>query len=195
MLRGGDELGHTQCGNNNAYCQDNELNWINWDLTDKQRELLEFAQTMVRLRHQQPVLRRRRHFQGRQIRGSDATDIVWLTPHSREMRDADWHAQQTHVFGVQLNGRMVDEVDEFGRSIVGNTLLVLFNSGSDEVRFSLPQVKHAEYWRQLFDTAHSRLTVRRWPGGGSYTLQARSTAVFSLAVVWPKFLTRFLGPS
>lgn len=194
MLRGGDELSHTQRGNNNAYCQDNELNWINWELTDTRRELLEFARSMVKLRHQQPVLRRRRHLQGRQIRGSDVTDIVWLTPHGREMRDADWHAPQKHVFGMQLNGKMVDEVDEFGRSIVGSTLLVLFNSGSQPVRFALPQVKHAEYWRQILDTAQTRPATRRWPGRGSYPLQARSVAVFSLATVWPRFLARFLGP-
>ena len=101
------------------------------------------------------------------------------------MRDADWLLPQARAFAVQLNGKMVDEVDERGRSIVGNTLLVLFNAGNDELRFALPQVKYAEYWRQLFDTADTRLTVRRWPGRGSYTLQARSMAVFSLAVVGP----------
>ena len=100
MLSHGDELGRTQQGNNNAYCQDNELTWINWDLTDEQRELCEFARQLIHLRLTEPVLRRRKYFQGRSIRGGQ--DVAWLAPDGCEMADAAWTADFVRSLGMLL---------------------------------------------------------------------------------------------
>jgi glycogen operon protein len=194
MLRSGDEFGHTQRGNNNAYCLDDQTNWLNWQLDTPQRTLLTFVQQLARLRHAQPVLRRRRFFQGRLIRGDAATDILWLNADAREMRDTDWQSPETRAFGVQLNGKMIDETDECGRPIVGKTILALFNNGIRDANFLLPEVKSNEYWRQLLNTTVDPPASRRWPGKTTYRLRARSLAVFTLATIRPRWLARLFSP-
>jgi glycogen operon protein len=190
MIRGGDEICHTQQGNNNPYCQDTEINWLNWDLVDSQRAFRDFVRQMIRLRRKHPVLRRRQFFQGRQIRGDGATDILWLTPSGREMQDADWDAESSRVFGVQLNGKMIDEVDERGRPILGRTLLITFNAEDEDADFVLPELPNHQHWRALFDTASTQLRRRRLAGGYVYRLTSRSVALFALTTIRPKFLAR-----
>src|SRR6185436_2983454 len=111
MLCGGDELGRTQGGNNNAYCQDNETSWFDWDLKDRDRQLLAFVQRLIRLRREQPVLRRRRFFQGRRIRGSEIKDIAWFRPDGHEMTDEDWNTGYARSLAVRLAGDAIEEMD------------------------------------------------------------------------------------
>ena len=133
MLCHGDELGRTQQGNNNAYCQDNELTWLDWDLTDEQKALCEFIAELVHFRLAQPVLRRRKFFQGRSIRGG-VKDVAWFAPDGREMTDEAWNADFVRSLGMLLSGDAIDEVDERGEPIIGDTLLVLLNAHTTRCR-------------------------------------------------------------
>jgi isoamylase len=183
MIRAGDELGHTQRGNNNAYCQDNELNWLSWRLSDEDAEFLEFVKQAIWLWKSQPVLQRRQFFQGRQLHGEGAADISWLTPVGKEMSDADWHAGFVRCLGMRLEGHMVDEVDERGRAIVGDTLLILLNSHSDTIPFRIPAHAPDHFWQPLLDTAHRPLHSRL-RADDLYPLQGRSLAVLRLQREW-----------
>jgi glycogen operon protein len=181
MLSHGDELGRTQQGNNNAYCQDNEITWINWDLTDDQRALLDFTTGVIRLRLSQPVLRRRRYFQGRSIRGGGIKDVAWLAPDGREMNDEAWNADFVKSLGVLLSGHAIEETDERGQPITGDTLLVLLNAHDDRVPFTLPAIDDEHFqWMRVFDTFDVRATGRGFKGGASYALQGRSIAAFRM---------------
>src|SRR5690606_35363397 len=134
MLRGGDEIGHTQRGNNNAYCQDNEISWLGWELNAEQRDLLEFVKRVARIWKQHPVLQRRRFFQGRSIRGSDVKDVSWITPNGEEMSDQDW-TSFVKCLGMRLAGDLMEEVDERGRRIEDATVLVLLNAHHETIPF------------------------------------------------------------
>ena len=139
MLCGGDELGRSQGGNNNAYCQDTELSWIDWDLDDRQRALGDFVRELIRIRREQPTLRRRSFFQGRKIRGSEVKDLTWFRPDGTEMTDAEWHDAQFSALALRLAGDAISEVDSRGNRIVGDTLLMLLNAGDDVICFHLPR--------------------------------------------------------
>ncbi|MCB0920147.1 MAG: glycogen debranching enzyme GlgX, partial [Actinobacteria bacterium] len=138
MIRMGDEIAHSQGGNNNAYCQDNDISWINWNLTDSQREMFEFCCQVVKVWRNNPVFQRRNFFQGQPIRGQGQKDIHWYGAHGKEMTDNDWHAAHARCLGVLLNGEMTDEVDERGRQINGQTTLLLLNARQREVEFTIP---------------------------------------------------------
>ena len=154
MLLGGDELGRTQGGNNNAYAQDNEISWVSWELTPAQRGLLSFTREVLRLRRANPVLRRRTFLTGRQIDEGGAKDLSWIRPDGREMTDQDWGDSQAHVLGMLLHGRATDEVDERGRPIFGHTILMLVNGGGRSRGFTLPRVEHETgAWRVLINTS------------------------------------------
>jgi glycogen operon protein len=153
MLCGGDELGRTQEGNNNAYCQDNELSWYDWDAADT--SLLGFARDLIKLRSQHPVFTRRRWFQGRPIRGNDVSDIGWFTPGGTEMSDQDWQAGFAKTLGVFLNGSAIRTMDERGRHVVDDSFYVMFNAHSEPVEFVLPESKWGEQWTIALDTNDS----------------------------------------
>ncbi len=178
MISHGDEMGRTQQGNNNAYCQDNEITWIDWTLDDERRSLLNFASKLVRLRHSQPVLRRRKYFQGRSIRGGDVKDLAWLNPDGQEMTDEAWNADFVRSIGMLLNGSAIEEVDERGQLIIGDSLLVLFNAHSDKVPFTLPPLEGNQQWRRVFDTSETSAIDRMYKPGGRYPLEGRSVALF-----------------
>jgi isoamylase len=179
MISHGDELSRTQRGNNNAYCQDNELTWIDWELTDAQKSLLEFTSRLVNLRRSQPVLQRRKYFQERSIRG--VKDVAWLTPDGKEMDDAAWNAGFVRSLGMLLAGDAIEEVDERGRPIVGETLLVLLNAHDEEVPFTLAAVAGDRHqWLRLVDTFEGKPPDRRYKGGVRYPLQGRSLVVFKM---------------
>ncbi len=178
MLSHGDELGRTQQGNNNAYCHDSELTWINWNLTDDQKALCDFTRQLVQLRLQEPVLRRRKYFQGRSIRGGK--DVAWLAPDGREMTDEAWSADFVRSVGMLLSGHGIEEVDEHGEPIVGDTLLLLLSAHHDEVLFTLPDLDPAHYWQRLFDTVDPHATPRAMKAGAAYALQGRSVALFKV---------------
>jgi isoamylase len=153
MLCGGDELGRTQRGNNNAYCQDNEVSWYDWEAADS--SLLGFARDLIKLRSQHPVFTRRRWFQGRPIRGNDVSDIGWFTPGGTEMSDQDWQAGFTKTLGVFLNGSAIRTMDERGRHVVDDSFYVMFNAHSEPVEFVLPESKWGEQWTIALDTNDS----------------------------------------
>lgn len=179
MIRSGDELGQTQQGNNNPYCQDNSLSWIDWDLDAEQTQFLEFCQQMTALCRSQPVLSRRNFFLGRRIRGVGVKDISWLTQDGNELADSDWHSG-LRALGMRLNGESIDEVDERGQPIIGDSLLVLLNSQPATVLFRLPRHKPSERWESYVDTSQPAVTSKQWSHEEQYELQARSVVVFML---------------
>jgi glycogen operon protein len=180
MISGGDEMSRTQRGNNNAYSQDNELSWTPWDLSLEQQQFLAFTRRLVRFRRSQPVLQRRKYFHGRAIRGAEAKDIYWLDSTGREMTDAAWNAPSVHSLGMLMVGNVLDEVDERGRQVRGDTLFILLNSHHEQVEFALPATSEGTTWLRLFDTIAPRVDEQPCAGGEAYPLQGRTLAVFVL---------------
>ncbi|MBX3324870.1 MAG: glycogen debranching protein GlgX [Nitrospira sp.] len=183
MICGGDEIGRTQQGNNNAYCQDNEISWYDWTLDQAQRDLLTFVRSMIAFRKEHPVLRRRRFFQGRRLRGSEVKDLAWFRPDGKEMTDKDWDAGYAKSLALRLAGDAIAETDEKGRPIIDDTLLILLNAHHTPLPFTLPAHKRGVRWRPLLDTSASSFhpkKVRLIKGGEPYEIEARSLAVLQL---------------
>jgi len=151
MLLGGDEFGRTQHGNNNAYCQDNELSWFRWDEVDE--ELMAFTARVLTLRQQHPVFRRRRWFQGRPLRGEDITDIDWLRPDSTPMDDHDWDDSLARSLQVFLNGKGIATPDPRGNRVLDDSFLLLFNADPRTATFTLPEKDYGATWEVVLDTA------------------------------------------
>jgi len=172
MLLGGDELGRTQKGNNNAYCQDNELSWVNWLEIDE--PLLAFTRWIIAFRREHPVFRRRRFFQGRPIRGT--LDIGWFKPDGRSMTDDDWDVGYARSLGVFLNGRAIQGHDEQGRPITDDSFILLFNAHTEGVRWTIP-TEYATGWRLALDTRRRHPERERRLVEGRITTSARSIAV------------------
>jgi glycogen operon protein len=182
MLLAGDEIGRTQRGNNNAYCQDNEISWMDWKLDRWKRELLEFTQLLIRLWHQHPVLRRRVFFQGRRIRGSEVKDLAWFKPDGKEMTDDDWNNGFARCLGLRLAGDAIEEVDARGNRILDDTLLILLNAHYEVVNFVLPAHRRKVRWQTVFDTKKVKIKKRQRliHGGSDYPLEARSMVLLRL---------------
>ncbi len=184
MLLAGDEMGRTQAGNNNAYCQDNEISWVNWDLNQRDRELLEFTRSLIKLFHTQPVLRRRKFFQGRQIRGAEIKDVSWFRPDGREMSEEDWRNPMQKSLCVRLAGDAIDEIDERGKRITGDTLLMLLNSHHRGISFILPAHRKGVVWEQILDTRETtgrrKTRSRLVKGGATYRMEPRTFALFRM---------------
>ncbi len=161
MLAHGDELGRTQLGNNNAYAQDNELTWVNWDLSDKQKALLAYTQKLIALRQAYPVLRRRHFFRGEVMPGSERKDVTWIRPDGRELGDVDWRSTDSFVLGMLIDGAATDEVDERGHAVQGDTVLIVMNAGDAPTSFALPMLRGPDtgenIWVIMADTAHDDL--------------------------------------
>ena len=181
MISGGDELIRTQRGNNNAYCQDNEISWTDWTMTAERQEFLDFTRRIIRVWRDHPVLRRRKFFQGRRIRGAEVLDIAWLDTAGVEMTDEMWNSPDVRGLGVRLNGDAIQEVDERGERIVGDTLLLLLNAGDGRLNFVLPPTAAIERWDTLLDTADPWQPSRRLRAGDRFELQGRSMAVLKLS--------------
>jgi glycogen operon protein len=180
MISGGDEVGRTQQGNNNAYCQDNEISWTRWDLAPTERDFLTFVRRLIKIRKDHAVLRRRKFFQGRRIRGKDVLDITWLDASGREMADDTWNSPGVRCLGVRLNGDAIDEIDERGERIAGATLVMLLNAGVEAIPFVLPALGAGERWVTLLDTADPWQAPRSLRARERYQLQSRSMAVLRL---------------
>jgi glycogen operon protein len=180
MISGGDELGRTQHGNNNGYCQDNETSWTCWSLMPEQRDFLQFTRRLVRFRRSQPTLTRRKYFQGRSIRGAEVKDIYWLDPSGREMTDAAWNAPFVRSLGVLMVGDAIDDVDERGRLVSGDTLLILLNAHFEPVPFVLPAPGDGHRWVRVLDTIETNAPEARFTGGTKYQLQGRTVVLFTL---------------
>jgi isoamylase len=160
MLSHGDELGRTQSGNNNAYCQDNDIAWVDWPAAreEQQADLTAFVRRLSRLHADNPVFRRRRFFHGKPIRGGGGTpgqlsDIAWLTPGGREMSDRDWEVGFANSVAVFLNGDAIDEPDRRGEPIRGDSFLLLFNADDEDLTFTLPPARYGGEWVKVLDTA------------------------------------------
>jgi isoamylase len=151
MLLGGDEVGRTQRGNNNAYCQDNEIAWYDWERVDA--ELLEFTRRLIRFQHDHPVFRRRRWFQGRAIHGSGVEDIAWFTLEGEQMSEEHWGEDFARSLGVFLNGKSLSSPDSHGRRVVDDTFYLIFNAHHEPLDFSLPGPEWGRNWTRVLDTA------------------------------------------
>ena len=181
MLVAGDEICRTQLGNNNAYCQDNEISWLDWSLDDGKSTMLRFVQRVVHLRRLHPVFRRRRFFQGRPIRGGDVKDIVWLSPEGREMSDSEWSQDFARCLGVYHAGDALEDTDRRGHPVEDDSFLLLLNSHHEAIPFTLPQIRPDTSWQVLLDTAYEQgLAVDgRFGGSAQYELQGRSLALLT----------------
>jgi len=157
MLLSGDEMGRSQDGNNNAYCQDNELSWLKWEDRDANLELLGFTRALVDLRRSHPVLRRRGWFQGRPLRGRDVADVCWFDPSGDEMGDDQWEEGFVRSLGVFLNGDAIPYPDDRGQRIRDDSLLLWFNAHDDQVDFTVPDGRFGTAWELLLDTADAAL--------------------------------------
>ena len=179
MICHGDEMGRTQHGNNNAYAQDNEIAWVSWDLSERDRELLEFTRRVARLRREHPTFRRGKFFRGRHIRGSDVRDIVWLSPDGTEMTDQDWNAGYVRCFGMALGGEAMEEWNGRGEQITDDNFLLLFNADGAAIDFTLPDFGRSRGWCVLLDTARPEMPERFFclPDGETVTLEGRSMMV------------------
>jgi glycogen operon protein len=180
MICGGDETGRTQRGNNNGYCQDNEISWTPWDLDDVQEAFYEFTARLVALRRSNPVLRRQHFFSGRPIRGANVKDVAWIDPSGREMSDEAWQQANVRCLGVRLDGGALDEVDPRGRPLRGDTVLILLNAEDATVPFKLSAFVRRPIWECLVDTALPGREGRRFRGGTRFDLLGRSLALFRM---------------
>jgi isoamylase len=154
MIAHGDEIGRTQNGNNNVYCQDNELSWMDWTLAETNADLLEFTRNVIELRRKHPVFRRRRFFEGQPIRSGDQTrDIAWLTPAGEEMTWEDWDSGFGKSLAVYLNGEGIPEPNYRGERVVDDSFILCFNAHSEELQFETPDSVYGSKWAVVLDTS------------------------------------------
>jgi len=182
MLLHGDELGRSQGGNNNGYCQDSPLTWIDWDSVDE--GLLEFTKLVSRLRTEHPTFRRRRFFSGRPVRGEGdpVPDIAWLTPAGELMTEEDWDAGFAKSLAMYLNGHGIRSTDERGEPVVDDCFFLAFNASEEAIEFTLPPSDYAEGWTVVVDTADfGEVEPLQFKAGETVSLQARSTLVLQAA--------------
>jgi glycogen operon protein len=183
MVLHGDEVGRTQQGNNNVYCQDNEITWMDWEHVDP--ELLEFTRALVHLRRQHPVFRRPRWFKGRGLEGPAATDIEWFTPDGKVMSEEHWTSGFAKSLGVFLNGKGIASYDAAGQSLVDDSFYVLFNAHYEPLSFTLPSEEWGRCWRTLVDTQNAVVKDLEdcHPAGSERKVEARSLVVMRRGTV------------
>jgi glycogen operon protein len=179
MIAHGDEFGRTQQGNNNVYCQDSELSWMDWSLAEKNAELLAFARKATQLRTDHPVFRRRRFFEGRPMRrGDEVGDIAWLTPTGREMTQEDWDSGFDKCVAVFLNGNAIREPNARGERVVDDSFLLCFNAHEDAVDFVIPDDDYGQEWTAELDTTEPTGTTERvMKAGEKIPLPGRSLLI------------------
>jgi glycogen operon protein len=177
MLLGGDEIGRTQRGNNNAYCQDNEISWYDWNSADT--TLLEFTRRLIHFRKQHPVFKRRGWFQGRPIYGAKVTDIGWFTPEGIEMAEEQWGEGFAKALGVFLNGEGIDSLDARGERVVDDSFYLLFNAHYEPITFVLLEGKWGERWTVMLDTTQllPAEEERLYKAGDKLSVESRSLQV------------------
>ncbi|NEP60526.1 MAG: glycogen debranching protein GlgX [Symploca sp. SIO2G7] len=154
MILGGDEIGRTQRGNNNTYCQDNEISWFDWSLRYKNEELLTFTQRLIKFRKQHPIFCRRQWFLGREIHGSGVIDIDWFNPDGAVISDEDWHDGSSKAISIFLNGEEILNTDEQGNRFIDDSFLVFFNAYPKLQEFSIPPSVERKEWRVILDTKY-----------------------------------------
>jgi glycogen operon protein len=170
MLLAGDEMGRTQHGNNNAYCHDNALSWLDWELAEVGADLVDFTACLLELRQKHPAFRRPKFFQGRPLYGTDNKDIAWFTPEGVEMSHDNWGEGAAKSVAVYLNGDALDMVDARGQAVTDETFLLLLNAADHAQQFTLPATAWADGWTRLVDTASGACTTDgEWHPAGSAT--------------------------
>ncbi len=179
MVLAGDERGRTQMGNNNAYCQDNPVSWIDWTPSDDADDLLSFTRSIIALRKAHPILRRRDFFAGSLSPGGAEYDVEWLIPDGQEVDPALWNSPDLRCIGLLMNGKVMREHDEHGRPVRDDVLLVLFNAGSEPVPFILPDWPDDPVWEVLIDTADPGTHGEHAPSSEIYALQPRSLVLLA----------------
>jgi isoamylase len=177
MVLAGDEMGRSQQGNNNPYCQDNEVSWVNWDLQD--HALLEFSQQLINFRLQHPIFRRRKWFQGRAIHGSDVRDIVWFNPDGEEMTDQQWNDGLAKAIAIFLNGQEIPTPGAKGERIVDDNFLIIFNAHHEAIEFTLPKMLQQWEWVTLVDTTKPQFVEQgcQYKKGQPLVVSMRSSLV------------------
>ncbi|CAN5682146.1 glycogen debranching protein GlgX [soil metagenome] len=178
MLLAGDEMGRSQGGNNNAYCQDNATSWMNWNLTVTDLELRAWVERLIRLRREHPLFRKRSFFQGRQLGNSEVKDLLWLHPRGGEISDEEWRQPFARCIGMYLAGHGLTEIDERDQPLTDDDFLVLLNAHHETITFVLPSFQDS-VWEVVLDTAFEAETgvEGRYASGTSYPLQGRSLAL------------------
>ena len=182
MLLGGDEFGRSQNGNNNAYCQDNELSWFNWSRDADQNQLLEFTRQLIQLRREHPVFRRPKFLQGRRIRGAEVKDVMWFNPGGNEMSDEEWASPFVRCLGMLLSGDTTDILNFEGEPVRDQTFLLLINAHYEPIEFLLPGLEHLE-WELILDTEEEKgflPAAKKYASGDDFNLVDRSAALLRL---------------
>ncbi|HZZ37929.1 MAG TPA: glycogen debranching protein GlgX [Acidobacteriaceae bacterium] len=178
MLCGGDEMARSQNGNNNAYCQDNELTWFNWKFTPSQQRLVEFTRKLIHLRLAHPNLHRRKFFQDRVIRGSLVRDIAWYNTDGNELADDSWATAWNRALALLLNGKTLAISDEDGHPIVDDSFLILVNAAAEGVEFTLPATPAGTRWTQVLDTENIEDPFTPVENGEKVIVGGRALRVF-----------------
>jgi isoamylase len=180
MIVNGDEFGRTQNGNNNAYCQDNEVSWVDWSLLEANAELAEFTAALAAFRKAHPVFRRRRFFAGRPIRkGEELRDIAWFTPAGEEMTEQNWEDDFGRCIVVFLNGEGIPDLDSRGMRVVDDSFLMAFNAHHEDIQITLPDTEYGPEWRVVVNTTTGEVGGNEKPiaASGQLSLTARSLVV------------------
>jgi glycogen operon protein len=194
MILGGDEISRTQFGNNNAYCQDSEISWLDWNLDDRKRALLAFTIRLIELRKQHPNLRRRKFFQDRKIspastspqkvNGLEVRDISWFRPDGQEMTEEEWHAGWVRCLGMRLSGKTLDDVDWTGSRLTDDTYLICLNPHQEGIQFFMPPCGSSTGWETILDTGRQEeATNLPIAAGTPYEMLAHSTVILREATV------------
>ena len=180
MLLAGDELGRTQGGNNNPYCQDNETSWVDWNLANGGEKMLAFVRRLIAFRRRHPVFRRSRFFRGHEVHGWNVKDIVWFGADGQEMAEAHWNDPALRSLGVYFCGVDIDWPGSRGRRATDDDFLLLANGGETDVEFLLPRFRLQGSWGSVFDTARDdEWASRRWQSGEKYRVLSRSIALLT----------------
>jgi glycogen operon protein len=183
MLNAGDEFGRTQLGNNNTYCQDNELNWFKWNWDEEAKTLFDFTRKLIRFRKEHPVFRRPKYFKVRRIRGLEVKDIMWFSPSGAEMNEQDWKNGFAKCLGMLISGSTNDVRDAKGESVRDDTFLLLCNAHYEPLTFILPGREEIR-WEMLVDTNQERGFVKHQkviPAGDEVELVDRSLCLLKLS--------------
>jgi glycogen operon protein len=179
MLLAGDETGRTQVGNNNAYCQDNEISWLNWTPDAEDRTLLELVRRWIALRKAHPGFRRQRFFAGRSVADRDIKDIYWLNPDGSEMSDEEWAHSFARCLGICMPGGEISRQDARGRPVTDDDFLMLLNAHHEAIPFQVPAVAGIRHWETLIDTSldDAAPAERSYAAGETFELQGRAFAL------------------
>jgi glycogen operon protein len=196
MILAGDEMGRSQRGNNNTYCQDNELSWVNWDLAQEEQTFLAFVKLLMEFRRSQPVFKRRKFFTGLVDPLTGVKDLTWFSPSGKEMTYEEWRNPEVRCLGACFCGAAIHEPDERGRTHIGDTILLLYNSGA-QASFRLPEfLGEKQGWILVGDTSVEQFLGPKssfqcvFHSGQAYRLTARSVAVFRLDLPYGYWTSR-----